>query len=213
MELIVLNTTKTGDSSLVVHALSREYGRRSFITATGKPGSMALYLPLNILEAEAVENRKSELWRMKGTVSEYPLSGLRGSMAKNSICMFMSEVLYRAVREGTEEGLYDWCRRSILTLDAMDNEFSNYHLRFLLELAVCMGFSPGVPDLVPFVGEHAAQTEKLLRLDFASCMLIRMNGKTRSDIAEGLVRYLGYHLDFPLNIRSLPVLRELFGTD
>lgn len=210
MELIVLNTTKTGDSSLVVHGLSREYGRRSFITSAGKSGTMARYLPLNILEAEVSENRKSDLWRMHGASTAYPLSGLRRSIAKNAICLFMSEVLYRAVREGTEDGLYNWCRNSILTLDAMEADFSNYHLRFLLELAVCMGFSPEAEDLEPFIGEYAPQANSLLHLDFASCMLMKLNGKTRNAIAEGLVRYLGYHLDYPLNIRSLPVLRELF---
>lgn len=210
MELIVLNTTKTADSSLVIHALSREYGRRSFITGVARRAP-ALYLPLNILEAEVVENRKSELWRLRGAGTVYPLDGLRSSLAKNSICLFMSEVLYRAVREGTEgDGLYDWCRKSILTLDALESEFSNYHLRFLLELAVCLGFSPEAADLRPFVGDCSPQVEALLRLDFASSMLLPLNGRTRGAIAEGLIRYLGFHLDYPLNIRSLPVLTELF---
>ena len=199
MELIVLNTTKTADSSLVIHALSREYGRRSFITGVARRAP-ALYLPLNILEAEVVENRRSELWRLRGAGTVYPLDGLRSSLAKNSICLFMSEVLYRAVREGTEgDGLYDWCRKSILTFDALESEFSNYHLRFLLELAVCLGFSPEAADLRPFIGDCSPQVEALLRLDFASSMLL-----------EGLIRYLGFHLDYPLNIRSLPVLTELF---
>ncbi|MBR4822846.1 MAG: recombination protein O N-terminal domain-containing protein, partial [Bacteroidales bacterium] len=38
MELVVLNSTKLGDSSLVLHCLSREYGRRSFIVAVRKGG-------------------------------------------------------------------------------------------------------------------------------------------------------------------------------
>ncbi|MBQ2919233.1 MAG: recombination protein O N-terminal domain-containing protein, partial [Bacteroidales bacterium] len=52
-ELIVLHTTKFGENSLVVHTLSREYGRRSFLVkGAGKKSMMSLFLPLNMLEAD-----------------------------------------------------------------------------------------------------------------------------------------------------------------
>ena len=51
VELVVLGYTRFGENRLVVHTLSREYGRRSFLTRVGKGGGMSLYLPLNILEA------------------------------------------------------------------------------------------------------------------------------------------------------------------
>lgn len=213
MEIIVLGTTKTGDSSLVVHSLSREWGRRSFITSCKKGGAMALYLPLNILETEVVENRRTDLWRMNSTHAVYPLGGLRGNLSKNAMCMFMSEVLYRTLREGSDsEDIYEWCRSSILTLDRLESDYSNYHLRFLAELASGLGFSPHTTDLQPFAGERAELVERLFTEDLASAMLIPLNGKTRGEIADALVRYLGYHLDFNLNIRSLAVLGELFGS-
>ena len=52
IEFIVLATTKVGEGALVVHTLSKEYGRRGFIVRPGKKASAALFLPLNILEAE-----------------------------------------------------------------------------------------------------------------------------------------------------------------
>ena len=211
MELIVLNTTKTADSSLVIHALSREYGRRSFITGVARRAP-ALYLPLNILEAEVVENRRSELWRLRGAGTVYPLDGLRSSLAKNSICLFMSEVLYRAVREGTEgDGLYDWCRRSILTLDALEGDYANYHLRFLLEFAAALGFSPSAEDLAPFGGSRSREIAALAGADFSSCMLLPLSGQARGEIAGQLLKYLEFHTGEQLNIRSLAVLRELYG--
>ena len=40
-ELIVLHLTKTGDNSIVIHTLSREYGRRSFfVRGVGKSSMM-----------------------------------------------------------------------------------------------------------------------------------------------------------------------------
>ena len=39
IELIVLGTTKIGENALVVHSLSREYGRRGFVVRVGKGAS------------------------------------------------------------------------------------------------------------------------------------------------------------------------------
>ena len=195
-ELIVLGSTKLGEKSLVVHCLTPALGRRSFITTIPSGGGMALFLPLNILEGEVSENPKSDLWRVRRLTAASPLNGIRSSISKNSITLFMSEVLYRTVRDGVlEDGLFDWCRRSILTLDALESDFSNYHLRFLLEFAVALGFS---------------EIRILLESDFAGSMLLPLNGVARNEIAESLLQYIGFHSDCRLNIRSLAVLRELW---
>lgn len=211
-ELIVLNTTKLGERSLVVHSLSREYGRRSFIvSAPRSSGAMAVYMPLSVLEVEVVQNPKSDLWRLKGVSSPYLLNGIRSSVAKNAIAMFVSELLYRSLHstEGGQE-LFDWCKSSILTLDALESSFANYHLRFLLEYASALGFSPSSEDLAPFAEEQYAKIGQLLTLDFASNLLLPLSGEARSKIAAALIKYLSYHLGCQLNIRSLAVLSELF---
>ena len=59
IELIVLATTPVGENAIVVHTLSREYGRRGFLLRPGKKAGMALFLPLNILEADVVESPSS----------------------------------------------------------------------------------------------------------------------------------------------------------
>ena len=207
--LIVLNTTKVGDSSLVVHALSRELGRRSFIVAAGKGAS--LFQPMNILDAEVVENPRSELWRLRRVIPAYPLTGIRGNIHKNTMTLFLGELLFRSIREGVaEEGLFDWCAAKLLTLDAMEMDYANFHLRFILEYAGALGFSPSVEDLLPFADEYARQITTLLGASEADFMLVPLNGRERSAIASALVDYLGYHLETPLNIRSLRVLGELY---
>ena len=209
--LIILNTTKIGERSLVLHALSPDWGRRSFITSVPKGGGMALFQPLTILDAEVRENPRSELWRVHALSASHPLAGIRTSAAKNAMTLFMSEVLYRTVRDGArEDGLFEWCERSILTLDALQGDYANYHLRFLLEFAAALGFSPALEDLMPFAGERLGEVKALLQSDFGACMLIPLSGETRSEIAEILLRYLGYHTETRIEARSLRVLRELF---
>ena len=211
-ELIVLHTTKFGENSIVVHTLSREYGRRSFLVRGVGKKTMSLFLPLNIIEAEVQESSKSTLYTAKGLVSACSLMGIRNSILKNSMTMFISEVLYRAVKDGASEpGLYDWCKKNIMLLDAVQSDFSNFHIRFLLELAVALGFRPQVSDLMPFVGDHYPIVESFMQMPFAESMLIPLSGAVRNEIAEEILRYIEFHTESALNINSLKVLRELFA--
>ena len=211
-EIIVLHTTKVGENSIVVHTLSREYGRRSFLVKGVRKAAMSLFLPLNILEAEIVESSKSNLYTARNISSACSLIGIRNSILKNSMTMFISEVLYRAIKDGAaEQGLYEWCRKSILMLDAIESDFSNFHIRFLLELAVTLGFRPEMRDLQPFVGDNYNVIEGFMQKSFAESMLIPLNGVARNEIAEEILRYIEFHTESSLNVNSLKVLRELFA--
>ena len=211
--LIVLHTTKFGENSLVVHTLSREYGRRSFLVrGVGKKASMSLFLPLNILEADIQENNKSDLFTARNIVARHPLLGIRNNIFKNSMTMFLSEVLYRVIKDGAvEEGLFEWCEKNILLLDSIRTDFSNFHIRFLLELSVALGFTPETKDQAPFVGDHYQVTEQFMTLSFAQSMLIPLNGTVRNEIAEEILRYIEFHSESAVNVNSLKVLRELFA--
>ena len=210
-ELIILHTTKFGENSVVIHTLSRDYGRRSFLVRGAGRNVMSLLLPLNILEADVTESTKSTLFVARNLTSRHPLLGIRNNIYKNTMTMFLSEVVYRTVKDGaSEEGLFEWCRKQILLLSAMDAEFSNFHIRFLLELAVALGFSPETSDLMPFVGENYAAVSRLMTSSFAESMLIPLSGPVRNKICEDVLRYIEYHTESTLTINSLKVLRELF---
>lgn len=210
-ELIILASTKIGEKTVVLHCLSPEWGRRSFICTVSRTTPMSLFLPLNILNGEVHENAKSDLWRVNSLTAAHPLSGIRGNIFKNTMTLFMSEVLYRTIKDGAnEDGLFEWCRKSILTLDALENDFANYHLRFLLELAGALGFRPDMEDIAPFAGDRFREINDLLNLGFAESMLLPLNGESRNEIAGILVKYLSYHTESAITVRSLPVLRELY---
>lgn len=210
-ELIVLATTKVGDNAMVVHTLTREWGRRGFLVRSARKAGTALFLPLNILEADVLENPKSELWTLRNIVLKDALGGIRGNLHKNTMTLFLSEVLFRTIRDGVnEDGLYDWCVRSILTLDALESCFSNYHIRFLLELAGALGFGPGFDDIAPFCREHLPQMRQLLNASFTESLLIPLSGSTRNALCEELLQYLSYHTESAIQVKSLAVLRELY---
>ena len=212
-ELIVLHTTKFGENSLVVHSLSKEYGRRGFLVrGVGKKSAMSLFQPLSILEADIIESSKSSLYTARNISLKHHLSGIRENMFKNSMTMFISEVIYRSIKDGAnEEGLYEWCEKNILLLDSIQSDFSNFHIRFLLEFAIALGFSPESQDLIPFTGQHHDIVERFLKCSFAESMFIPLSGTVRNEIAEEILRYIEFHTDSSLNINSLKVLRELFA--
>lgn len=233
IEFILLHSTKYGDNSLVLHTLSREYGRRSlFLRSVSSASAVAggagrvpkrggsraavagLISPLNIIEGEVAVNpaSSSAMMTVGKLAASYPLNGLRGNLHKASMSMFMAEVLFRVMREGAnEEGLYDWCVRKILLLDAVEGNFSNFHLLFLLELTAALGFRPEFSDLAPFVGAgNATAAERMMSLPFEEAMLVPMKGAVRSELIESFLSYIEAHLEYPLNIRSTAVLKDLF---
>ena len=211
LEFIVLSTTKFGESRLVVHTLSRELGRKGLIVSVGKKTPASLFLPLNILEGEVSENPKSDLWSAKNLSAVAPLSGIRSDIRKNTITLFLSEVLFRALREGTvEAGLYDWAVKSIFTLDGLESDWSNFPIRFLLEFSTALGFSPSFDDIAPFAGENIQSIEKFLHAPFEDSMLIPLSGEKRSEISTSLLRYIEFHTELPLKVRSLDVLHEVY---
>ena len=213
IEAIVLGYTKFGENSVVVHTLSEPYGRRGFLVHVGKKAGMALLLPLNILEMDIVPNPKSTLWSARNLTAKDPMNGIRDNLYKNTMCLFMSEVLLRAVKDGqAEEGLFPWCVRSILTLNGLQADFSNFHIRFLLEFAGALGFSPTFDDIAPFAEKHLAQIKPFITSGFSESMLIPLRGEDRNALCEDLLRYLEYHTESAIHVHSLAVLREVFDT-
>lgn len=210
--LIVLSHTKIGGNSVVIHTLSQQWGRRGFLVRVGKGVPMALFLPLNILEAEVVENPKSPLWRATSVSPAVPLNGIRNNLYKNTMTLFLSEVLFRTIKDGPcEEGLFDWCERSIRTLDALESDWSNFHLRFLLEFSGALGFRPAFGDIAPFAEGNLPQLRALTESDFKEALLVPLSGESRNALCESILRYLEYHTESAIRVRSLAVLRELFA--
>lgn len=198
---------------VVLHTLTPQWGRRSFVYNLKKARGTALIQPLSILDGEISENPRSELWRVSSLRAGYPLNGIRSDVRKNAITMFLGEVLFRSLREenSVEDGLFEWCRGAILTLDALPGSFGNFHLLFLLDLATAMGFMPDVAGLAPFAGDKMDSIARLLTLEREQALMLPLSGGQRSDIAEKLLEYLGHHCEIKLNVRSLKVLRELFN--
>ena len=173
---------------------------------------MSMFLPLNIIEADITDSNKSNLWRATKFSSRYPLNGLRSNLYKNTITLFMSEVLFKVLKDGAnEDGLFDSLAKQILTLDAVESDFSNFHIWFLLELCRSLGFEADFEGLSSFAGEYMMILETFIQSSFSEAMLIPLNGQKRNDIAQIILRYIEYHSESTININSLKVLHGIFA--
>ena len=209
-QLIVLRYTKIKDTALVIHAISRDRGRRSYVVHLGKGTSLAMFQPLSVVEADISDNPKSELSRARNFTQLLPLISIREDPRKNSMVLFLSEVLYRSIKDGSrEDGLFEWCAKSIATLEELQTGYANYHLLFLLQLAGMLGFAPSSEGLAPFAGERLRQIQSLLGLPFAEALLLPLSGRERSEICDSIIRYISHHSESALDIRSLRILHEL----
>ncbi len=207
-ELIVLNVTRFRENSIILHCLTKEWGRIGLMVRS--KGQNSMFQPMNILEADVTVNPRTTLWHARNFSICSPLVGIRSNIRKNSITMFLSEVIFKTVKEtGRDNGIYDLCRQAVLTLDALETDFSNFHLYFLLELAAELGFSPDFDSLAPFAGDNLMKLEAMTQCSLAEALLIPMNGAERSGIAESLIRYIAFHSESPVNIKSLAVLKEV----
>ena len=212
LRIIVLSYTKYGESSIVLHTLSEECGRRSFMVRLGKKTTTGLFLPLNILECVYSPSRHGPLSTAHSFTSPYPLHGIRTNLKKNTMTLFMSEVLSRTIREGElDPDIYAWAEESILALDTLEGTFANFHLWFLLELCKRVGFAPSEEELSPFAGTNLQEILRINRSSLPETLLLPLSGAQRSEMLRSILNYMEHHLQYPLKVNSLEILREVFA--
>ncbi len=213
-DLIVLHTTKFGENALVVHALSPLYGRCGLIIKGVGGGknkrASALFQPLNILEAVVDENPKSSLLSLRTAEGKHCFPSIRSNVFKNCISVFISELLYRSLSEGSrEEGLFEWVEKMACVLEGMDEGFSNFHIYFTVGFCGMLGFAPNDDSGYRFSEANRRFLHDVAASDFAGCMALPASGNSRLSLMEDLIGYLEYHTDKSLDIKSLKVLHDL----
>lgn len=214
-DIIILHTTKFGENSIVVHALSPVYGRCGLIikgvggTRKNKRVS-ALFQPLNILEAVVDENPRSALLSLRDVQMKHCFPSIRGNILKNCISVFISEVLYRILSDGSrEEGLFEWVEKMACTLEELNGNFSNFHLYFIIGLCRVLGFAPGDDTGYVFSEENSALLHKLAASGFVEAMALPATGNMRLSFMEDMIGYLEYHTDKTIDAKSLKILHEI----
>lgn len=231
---IVLTAIKYGEADLIVKCLTEEgiksYLLRRIFSSRSKKLKPAYFQALSQLSITANHNNKGNL----NSINEVRVSYLYQTVAidifKQSIALFLAEVLAYALREEEKNpNLFEYIETALKWLDT-NIEISNFHLVFLLELTKYLGFYPDVKnDSVNFFdleegsftnykpvrnyvsGQELILFKSLIGIKFDDMVGLRWNSENRQSVLDVLLVYYEFHLPGFKKPRSLKVLKEVFN--
>jgi DNA repair protein RecO (recombination protein O) len=234
---IVLHQIKYTDSGIVAQLYTKKFGRQSFLIRgmrnrkTGKHN--ILFQPMFILDLEISYKEYREMNTLKEFSVAYSPYDIYSDIKKSSVAIFLGEVLTSVLREESpHEEMFDYIEKSIMYFDACREGYANFHIAFLAGLSSFLGFEPGPrtdPDasffdmtngifvtVPPSHGIYANPeiSDILARIFLASfdnIGNISMKGTQRNEVLDTLIRYYSLHLSGLKRIKSLEVLKEVFG--
>lgn len=233
---IVLHSIPYNDKYSIIYMYTETFGRASYLVSRsrGKKStvSRALFMPLSVLEMEVEHLNKRDLHRIRETKLCYPLTELFCDPVKNVLTLFLSEVLFRVVKDTEpDHRLFEYLYQSIHLLEFAEKGVANFHLVFLLNLLHYMGIYPNGEsygascyfdmlngefiDRVPMHKhylnrEESAVFARLLKISFENMSLFSFSRQDRMNVINRIIEYYRLHLpDFP-EIKSLAVMQSLF---
>ncbi len=232
---IVFSAIKYGDADLIVKCFTREEGIKSYLVRgvlKSKKGKLkpAYFQALTQLNIVANHNRKNTLNFIKEVSVIYPYESVHSSVVKQTIIMFLSEVLSNIVQEEElNQELYDYLESSLIWFDINSN-ISNFHLVFLMKLTYFLGFYPDVlaehrpvfnllegkfsysiNEKLSISGTELQSFKKVIGVSFDEISKVPFHKKERQFILKTIIQYYELHLSGFRPPRSLVVLDSVFN--
>ena len=214
---IVFSSIKYGDTSLIVRCFTLKEGLKTYLikgvlSAKRRKIKPAYFQPLTQLQLVAIHNNKGNLNSIKEVHVLYPYKNMYANVFKQTIVLFLSEMVSNAIQEEEENAsLYHYLENAFSWLDS-NNEVSNFHLLFLLNLTQFLGVYPDLSgsdkegfnlmegSFVEFTsekevifGNNLVQFKKLLGINFDTINGVLFNKKERQQVLRIIIRYFELH--------------------
>lgn len=238
LKCVVLRTIKYDDRRSIVTAWSAERGRVSLLVPAGASREArrrrALMMPLGLFEGEVDLRPGRELLSIRDVRPLKVLPDLCCNPAKAVVAMFLSEVLERSLRDTAPDALLtQYIFDAVELLDKLSRPVgvANFPLVFLYKLGRFLGIEPDTgtwsPGYVfdmqgglfrrtaPTVGRwiEADEAEFVMLLDrmtFAASERLGISRARRRRALEVLLEYYTLHHAPLSELKSLPVVQEIF---
>ncbi|WP_136482086.1 DNA repair protein RecO [Cognatitamlana onchidii] len=232
---IVLSKIRYRDHDLIVKCYTEERGVLSFLlrgVLKSRKSSVKIgyFQPLTQLNIIVNYKPNKSLQTIKEVKVFSIYESLHANILKGSIVLFLSEILSSVLQEEEKnEILYSFIENTFLWLDTQDN-FSNFHLLFLLKLTRYLGFYPdekndGYPifnleegkfELKPtskyyLSGENLLVLKQLLGTTFDALSNIKLKSKQRQSFLSMILLYFELHLGSFKLPKSLQVFNQVFS--
>ena len=144
---IVLHSVKYGESSLIVHCMTEEWGRQSFllkgVRKSKKNNRSNLYQPLFLLDLDVYykESRTMQWIKEAGFVGAVP--NFYFDMVKSTQAIFITELLMKVLREEEKNSmLFHFLEHSLSYLESLETPSPAFHILFIFQLSRFLGFYP-----------------------------------------------------------------------
>lgn len=232
---IILNAKKYSDKAIIVTVYSMQFGRTSYLVygMNNKKSSFrpAFSQALTLVDIDVVHSPKKDIQSIKDIRIAHPFSGIPFHPVRNSLALFVSEIIYRTLQHSEpDEDLYQFLESSITELDVCSSGLANFHLVFLLKLSRYLGFVPNNDDVStkyfdlmhgdytqakPLHQHFLDEKETLLFLKISKCDYKNMESITisreiRYKMLESIIEYYKLHIPDFKGLNSLSILQELF---
>lgn len=232
---IVLSALKYGDTSLIVKAYTQTDGLKSYLlkgVLASKKGKLkaGLFLPLTQLELVANHKNKGTLETLKEAKVNYPYKTIHTDIIKNSIVLFLAEVVAQSVQEEEKDPqLFQFLERAFIFLDQA-TDITNFPLAFLLHISRYLGFYPddnhtdelyfdllegefrSTPSLNPLLEAPIIYDFKLLLgTKFDAYSTVKIKKANRQELLNKMLLYFELHLHGFRKPKSLAVLNAVFN--
>ncbi|MBC2843668.1 DNA repair protein RecO [Winogradskyella flava] len=232
--IIVLSKLKYRDYDLIVKCYTQKRGVVSYIlrgVLKSKKGQTKTVYFQALSQLQIVENFKpnQSLHGVKEVKPNYIYKSLHTNIYKSAIVLFLAEILSNVLKEEeNNDGLYNYIKTALQYLDN-EEQYSNFHLLFLLKLTQYLGFQPekrtsnlsyfnlesGVFEAVntsiySISGQNLTLLKRLLGINFDALHTIKVSAKQRREFLNMLLHYFELHLDGFKKPKSLQVLNDVF---
>jgi DNA repair protein RecO (recombination protein O) len=228
---IVLNYIKFRETSIIARVYTEQLGLQSYIVNSirkkGPATRIALFQPLTLLDMVVYTSPSGGITRISEYKCGHPFQSIFSDIRKSSVALFLSEIISASVKEEEEnEPLFNFLYQSIVAFDRQEENFENFHLVFLLQLAHYLGFGPAsateITDQVAFSAPAGTSAQpSVLHFQMFDSLLEQLmknpqeavvpNGKVRKELLNILIRFYQLHIDRLGEIKSLNVLSEVLA--
>jgi len=168
------------------------------------------------------------LHNIKEVAVSHAYSTVTESMIKRTLLFFVDELLHKSLKEETQnKELFDWIYNSLVWLDLTEEGIVNFHLIFMMQLTMFLGFYPkndatsthtvfdmqegrfsNTRPVHPYyiTGEVVILLNKIQGTSFEDSANLGLNNKNRKKILETLITYYKIHMPSFGDFKSVEVL-------
>jgi DNA repair protein RecO (recombination protein O) len=230
---IVLHKTNYSESSIVVQVYSLDYGKVSLLIQGVKRkksrNKSALFEPLSILEFVGNFNDTEKLIRPREIKLHIPFVNIQANISKRFIALFLAEMLHKSIKEPhPEQSMYVFIEKSLRFLELTEQNIANFHISFLLELTIYLGFHPrksegdyfnmlegsfsnNIPESNMYLqGLKKEHFLRALGTKIDSSDLLRYTSEQRKDVLSSIIQYYQVHIAGFGEVKSHLILETIF---